>query len=208
MYVSDHPLSPYAVVLAEQSEFSIGALAANGDDEGEGMSEESGDVRKVPQDRLITLAGMITGLTPMLSKKGDRMAKFVLEDIEGSVEAIIFPQPFSKYGTSLIDDAIVKVRCRFDQSGLGSQILVNEVIALELDTSQPHSLPLEISLQAESFNQQQSNELMNLLRRYPGSDPVILSIKQNGGKKFRADLPFTVDSLSNDLRDQLSVLVG
>ena len=209
MYVSDHPLAPYRDTLAEVSDYSIGLLSPTGtEEEDEALAENADRVRKVPQNRVISLAGMVSGLTPMVSKKGDRMAKFVLEDLEGSIEAIMFPQAFAQYGSALIDDAIVKVKCRFEQSDRGSQILVSEVLDLELDQDAPRPHPLEISVAAESFNQQVSDGLMELLKRFPGADPVILSMRHSTGRKFRADLPFTVDSHSTVLQQQLKALLG
>jgi len=203
MYVSDHPLSPYAAALAKVREFSIGNLSVTADE------DENTDASVVPQNRHIFLAGMVTGLTPMVSRRGDRMAKFTLEDMEGSIEAIIFPQYFEKYGSLLVDDAIVKVRCRYEQSDRGVQILVSEVTDLDLARDRSRPRALEVSVFAGQFNQQLTNELMSLLKRFPGSDPVILfSLRQDGGKKHRTTLPFTVDASADELRTRLIGLLG
>ena len=208
MYVSDHPLAPYKDALAMVSEYSIGVLAPTSDDDDEASDGHAQNVDKVPQNRLITVAGMVSELTHKIAKNGERMARFTLGDIEGSIEAVIFPQAFAQYGSLLADDAIVQVKCRYERNDLGVQIKISEVTALDLDRSTPRIRPLEISMLGELFSQQISDKLIRLLKRYPGADPVILSLRQSGGKKFRADLPFTVDSSSNELRRLLVDLVG
>jgi len=232
MYVSDHPLNPYADALAKAREFSIGDLAVTSGGEDEGLEDKASadkQAREVPQNRPIMLAGMISGVTMMLSRKGERMAKFILEDIEGSIEAILFPTYYEKYGPLLVDDAIVKVRCRYDPSDRGVQILVSEIYNLSLANEKPRARGLEVFVLYERFNQQLSDGLMSLLKRYPGPDPVILSLRQRaegafgaaanpaasgsasyrtGGKKLRADLPFTVDASSSELRARLTELLG
>ena len=41
---------------------------------------------------MITLGGVITGLARKFTKKGDQMAVFVLEDLDGAIEVTVFPR--------------------------------------------------------------------------------------------------------------------
>ena len=151
---------------------------------------------------------MVSSFSMMTSRKGERYARFTLEDLEDSIDAIVFAKPFERYGHLLSDDAIVKVKCFFDSDDLGSQIKVNEVIELDLVDDRPRFRPLEIVVSSDVFNKQMSDDLMTLLKRYPGSDPVILLVVQSGNRKLRAELPFTVDSDAAELRGCLYDLVG
>jgi DNA polymerase-3 subunit alpha len=217
MYVSDHPLSPYAELLRQNSDCSLGVFADAGDDEGMDY-DEGGDApaqEKVPQKKVLTLAGMVSNLSPTFSKKGERMAKFTLEDMEGSIEAIIFPRYYKEGGHALEPDedghdAIVCVRCRYESSDRGQQILVNEVRRLKVDVL-PQSAPpprvLELRVAMERFNQQLSDRLSQVLRGHPGMAPVVLYLVQSNGKTFRAELP-TADGASFELRTELEELLG
>ncbi|MDR1185006.1 MAG: DNA polymerase III subunit alpha [Coriobacteriales bacterium] len=216
MYVSDHPLSPYAETLRQNSDYTLGVFAdTTGDDESMGDAEDTGSIAqvKVPQNRNIQLAGMVRGLAPMVSKKGDRMAKFRLEDIEGSIEAIIFPSNYVEYARALEPDdeghdAIVRVRCRYESTDRGQQILVSEVHRLNLEVAPRRHRVLELYVSSERFNQQVSDGLSRILKRHPGAIPVILFLAQSSGKKLRAELPATVDSESHELRMELETLLG
>jgi DNA polymerase-3 subunit alpha len=216
-YVSDHPLSPYASLLRKNSDYSLGVFMTADDDE-MGVDENEGadgeaTREKIPQGKPINLAGMVSSLTPMVSKKGERMAKFVLEDTEGSIDAIIFPRYFAECGSALEPDdgghdAIVRVRGRYESTDRGQQILVNTVKRITLDEAPRTTHPLELRVSSESFNQQVSDSLSRILRRYPGPAPVVLLLSQSGGKKFRAELPASVDGESPALKQELEALLG
>ncbi|MDR2587356.1 MAG: DNA polymerase III subunit alpha [Coriobacteriales bacterium] len=218
IYVSDHPLSPYAEVLRKNSDYSLSVFARSDDDEDMGGDEGDEELgpEKVPQNKVISLAGMVSNLTPMVSKKGERMAKFTLEDMEGSIDAIIFPRYFAESGRALETDedghdAIVRVRCRYESTDRGQQILVNEV--KRLDMSELQEAPaapraLELHVRSERFNQQVSDGLSRALRNCPGVAPVILFLAQSDGRKLRAELPTTVDAASPRLRAELEELLG
>ena len=55
-------------------------------------------------------AGSSTALRLIKTKKGDRMASFVLEDLEGSVETLVFPETYKKTAGRLADDQVVLVK--------------------------------------------------------------------------------------------------
>jgi DNA polymerase-3 subunit alpha len=215
MYVSDHPLSPYAATLRKNSDYSLGVFANVEDDEGMADDEGGGGIaqERVPQGKPITLAGMVSNLSPMVSKKGERMAKFTLEDMEGAIEGIIFPRYYAECGHALEPDedghdAIVKVRCRYESTDRGQQILVNEVKRIELFETPTTPQVLELHITSDRFNQQISNDLSHALRDYPGMDPVVLFLTQSGGKKLRAELPTSVDAASPALKQELKTLLG
>jgi len=216
MYVSDHPLRPYEDLLKKNRDYSLGGFSeSNEDDEMELMgNNREFDREKVPQNRTIKLAGMVRELTPMVSKKGERMAKFMLEDIDGSIEAIVFPKVFSEYGSFLDQKAedqevVIQVHCRFESTDRGKQILISKISRLNLEDEIARTPQVfEIRIQSDRFNQPLSDQLTKILQRYPGQDPVILFLMQSGEKNLRAELPTTVDRESSGLRSELSALLS
>src|SRR4029079_5801907 len=46
----------------------------------------------------VWVGGIVSGLRPLKTKKGDRMAVFMLDDIAGGVEVVVFPETFGKCG--------------------------------------------------------------------------------------------------------------
>ena len=53
------------------------------------------------------VGGVVTDLQRQYTKKGDLMARFVLEDLQASMEVFVFPRVMADYGALLEDDAIV-----------------------------------------------------------------------------------------------------
>ncbi len=57
-----------------------------------------------------TVGGVVTSLQRKWTKKGDLMAVFALEDLQTSVEVMVFPKTMTDHGHMLADDAVVTVR--------------------------------------------------------------------------------------------------
>ena len=72
-YISSHPLARY--------EATIQALA----------TASTMSLPELSDGREVKLCGIITTVKNMLTKKGDRMAYLTLEDLQGVVEIIVFP---------------------------------------------------------------------------------------------------------------------
>ncbi|MDR3136927.1 MAG: DNA polymerase III subunit alpha [Coriobacteriales bacterium] len=219
MYVSDHPLAPYSDVLKDAAEFTLGDLVLSASETDDELSAEGGaggdpdgtasaSQVKVPQNRQIRVAGIINSVQPMVSRRGERMARFVLEDREGSIETIVFPQLFAKCSDLLVEDKVVAVRGKFDVSDRGSQVIANEVeeIKLESRTRQPQAR--ELHMAAACFNQGLSDQLTHLLQQHQGIDPVALVLELNDGQKLRTWLPFHIDGSDQNLLFQLRSLLN
>jgi DNA polymerase-3 subunit alpha len=187
-----------------------GVGGRGGDDVGGGMGG-SGPVAvkaRPPQNRNITLAGMITAVSPMVSRKGDRMAKFVLEDTEGSVDVVVFPGSFENCKHILEDDAIVRVRGRYEHTDRGAQILLSDMTKLDIAKAHQDSKIVEFFIRADCFNQLLSDSLLKLLRLYPGPNAVVLYVEQSDASRMRAELPVTIDASSARMRAEVEELLG
>ena len=53
-----------------------------------------GDEDGKPEGAIVTIAGLITGLQVKRTKKGDLWAIATVEDLEGAIECLFFPQPY------------------------------------------------------------------------------------------------------------------
>ena len=217
MYVSDHPLRPYAGSLGIAAEYTLGELVLDAETDTESSDGEldleqdvilaDGAVtsnRRIPQDRQITLAGMIASITPMTTKKGDRMARFMLEDLEGSMEMILFPRPYDNNRDLLVEDAVVQVKGFYESSDRGAQVKVNSIKEIRLTESEERTPKLlELRFKASVYNQVFSDELFRLLEEFSGIDPVVLILERESATPLRAELPVTVDSFNTRFKARL-----
>ena len=61
------------------------------------------------------IAGIVTGLRSLKTRKGDRMAVFMLEDESAKVESVVFPEAFTRFGGLVVDDAMLLVRGKYER---------------------------------------------------------------------------------------------
>ena len=96
LYVCDHPLQGLEHILTAERDISIGELLA---DDG-------------PREGQVTIAGMITQVTRKTTKRGDIWAVISVEDLEASIEVLLFPKAYEQVSTVLATDTVVKVKGR------------------------------------------------------------------------------------------------
>ena len=189
IYVSDHPLRPYENAISHMTKWQIGDLA-----------DREKEIKSA------TFVGMISNVVVKLTKRGTKMATFTLEDVTGSIEAICFK--YDDYADAIQEDAIVKIKGKFEHNDRGNQIMAFEVEVIELSEADLQPQRLELRLSSADFNQTASVKLKRILGTYPGRDGVVLLVSQNDGRKFRAELPVTVDASSSMMKSEINELFG
>ena len=88
-HVSGHPLDEYADVIQEF------------------CSTTATKVGDLNQGSPAVLGGMITRVRPVTTKRGDRMAMLTIEDKTASMDAVVFPEAFSKLSHLIEKDQIL-----------------------------------------------------------------------------------------------------
>ena len=156
LYVSDHPLMGAEASLRRRTESTIAEL--------EGV--EDGTMR--------TTGGLVTSLQKKWTRKGDLMAVFTLEDLQSTVEVMVFPKTMQNYGHLLEDDAVVIVRGRVDTRDDQPKLM-----AMELERFEPvvdGNPPVHINLRPAALSDELLSALKALLSEHPGESQVFLHI--------------------------------
>ena len=83
-----------------------------------------------------------------------------------------------------------------------------EMQPIELSDADAKPIRLELRVASAALDQTKSLRLNRILKSYPGRDGVVLFVQQNDGRKFRAELPVSVDSRSQILRSEIQELFG
>jgi DNA polymerase-3 subunit alpha len=112
-YISGHPLARYRGVVEPLGVTTSADLAAKG------------------HGSRVLLFGHATGLKETSTKGGNRMAFFTLEDMDGTVEVTVFPEPFKSAAACLRSSEAVLVRGRVDDGDKGRVVLAEDVRLLE-----------------------------------------------------------------------------
>ncbi len=159
LYVSDHPLQGLEHILAAERDIGIGELLA---DDG-------------PRDSMVTIAGMITNITRKTTRRGDIWAVITVEDLEASVEVLLFPRAYEMVSTVLATDTVVKIK--------GKVKVEDDVVSLNAselslpDITQAPSGPVVISLPATRCTPQVVQQLRDVLASHPGLTEVRLRLQ-------------------------------
>lgn len=99
LYISSHPMEQYKELANKLKCDTIGDIL-NADNDFNSKYVDSFSVK---------IMGIINGITRKQTKAGDTMAFVTLEDVNGSVEVIIFPKLFAKYSNILYNGNILMI---------------------------------------------------------------------------------------------------
>ena len=164
LYVSDHPLLGVEHVLAAHAESTVGAL----------HTEQVGDGQQ------IVLAGILSSVLRRVNKAGVPWASAVLEDLEGSVEVLFFPQTYAQVAVNVAEDAIVVVKGRVDRREDVAKLIASDLSVPDL--SEGPRGPVVVSLPAARCTPPVVERLKEVLATHPGTTEVQLQLV-NGDRR-------------------------
>ena len=160
LYVSDHPLFGVEHVLAMSTSMPISGVADASD------------------GAIVTLGGLVSSVQLKTTKRsGDRWAIVALEDLEGVVEVMVWPNTFTKFATLLNDDAILLMKVRIDKrDDEGPRVAALEVSVP--DISAAYSGPVNVYIPETRVNAAVMDSLRQILSAHPGTTEVHLTVVQ------------------------------
>jgi len=170
-YLSSHPLAEYEEKLTTYcSHNTIQAAALKHRSE-------------------VMLGGMLASIKFSHTKnpkpgKPSRYAMFDLEDKAGIMRTIIWPEQFERFGEYIQPDAILVVRGSIDKrpGSEDANLIVNEVIPLD-DLEKRYTRGVRVRVSEEKHGLKRLDQLHEILRGYPGSCDVQLSLWLADGKR-------------------------
>jgi DNA polymerase-3 subunit alpha len=160
-------------------------------------------------EREIAIGGITAGLRLLKTKKGDRMATFVLEDLHGSAEVLVFPETYKKVAARLGDDVVVLVKGRGEVLDEGrSRILASDVLPLD-QAQMAEARNVTIRVPLLQWDRAKGERLRDILGSHRGECPVTLEMFRPGGLAV-AVAPSTYYKVRPDLhlRDEVEALLG
>jgi DNA polymerase III subunit alpha len=160
LYVSEHPLSGIRDALRRKTDAQIVELERRRD----------GDV--------VTVGGIVAALRQTTTKKGEPMVFMRLDDVSGSVEAIVFNSVYGAARDLLETDRILVVKGRIDHKEGETKLIAMEVAPFE---AMPERSEVRLKLDARKAPAGTIRELAGLLRDYPGEAAVVAAIETSTG---------------------------
>jgi len=190
-YITGHPLAQFEKRLQKLTSHSLSQL----DEEKDFNSE-------------IRVAGVITSLKSLKTRKDDRFVTFVLEDLSGRIDVVAFPECYKKYYEVLREGNLVWVKGRFMGEGDNRRVSLVEAMPL-MDAFQKQAKRIILRIFLPGLEQSVVEELKELLEKNPGQCPVFFELETPQAYRVIAQsLEVRGVGLSDDLSRSVERLLG
>jgi DNA polymerase-3 subunit alpha len=203
VFISAHPLKEVREALRQVVDFPLAELSGRKDGE------------------WVTAGGIITECKKIRTKKGDPMMFATLDDLEGTVELLVFGKALAEYEGALGVDSVVLVRGRVDHKDAEKTCLIAQTVepfeptpeevesAREAAARAPQGpQPLRVALDARQLPASVIEELKHVLGNHTGDVEVVLQLETSGGPRLlRLGAEFKVNETPS-LRAELANILG
>jgi DNA polymerase-3 subunit alpha len=170
-YVTSNPLSHHAEMINLYSTTDTSRLA------------------DCNQDMQTVIGGIITKKRYHITRKGrnagSKMAVFVLEDLQGSVEVVMFPDVLNKFADLLVEDTIVFVKGKLDFRREKPNVIAVELISLD-DVREKLAAKVRIRLDAREVTKEKVATIKSICQSHRGQSPLYVAVKTDKGKVYAA----------------------
>jgi len=109
LYVSDHPLSTVMDSLQQH------------------VTHFAQDLNEAKHQERVSVAGIVTKIRQHQTKNGKAMAFATIEDVQGLIDLVIFPNTWKKYSDMIRFDEIIYVKGKADANGGDTKVLVDQI---------------------------------------------------------------------------------
>ncbi len=160
-YITGHPLRKYQAELDTYANTTTATLA----------DKTSGSE--------IVIGGIVAGMRAMRTKKGDRMAVILLEDLHGVIEVLVFPEAFGRTENLLIADSPVFVVGKLDNDESAMRLLGTDVIPIDR-APEKLSKTVTVAIDALSAPADVAERLRPIIEEKTGTAELVFELRYPG----------------------------
>ena len=154
-YVSGHPLTHYGAEIKEFTNFT------------------TKDLKQTIDGEQVRLVGLLEEIKLTNTRKtNERMAIARLEDMEGSVEVVLFPSTYTQLAKYLIEGEVVFLSGRVSRRDDEAKIIATDMKQMQ----DVYGAIKTINVDLVGIDQRKFNDLKQKLTRSPGKVPVYLKM--------------------------------
>ena len=186
LYVSEHPLEAVRDQLRRKTDSSLAELERRRDGE------------------IVTVAGIVSGLKQLTTKKGDPMVFMRLDDVLGSAEVVVFNSVYAAARELLVVDSVLVVKARIDHKEGETKLIALEVSSFE---AVPERREVRLRLDARKARAGIIRELAALVKDFPGEAPVVVDlVTSDGPRVFQLGSEFRVQPVPDFFAEAKALL--
>ena len=202
-FITGHPLDRYLKDLRKFTNVTVGTLRTRGPE----LAPTSERPGRESRPR-VRIGGVINSIRLRNSKRGERYATFTLEDKEGTVEVIAWPDTYRKNESSVTAGEAVVVSGGLDISPERCQIIAEEIMPLA--TARAEAIrQVHVNVDLERVGRNGLEQLRDTLAGFPGSCETFLHLLRPDGSETIIAVPATIRvAASDEVVEAVERLVG
>ncbi|MDR2665999.1 MAG: DNA polymerase III subunit alpha [Endomicrobium sp.] len=193
-YLSGHPLIDKKEDLAAYSNFRLDKLT---------LLKEDTDLK-------VCVSGMIVVIKKLISKtKKELYARFKIEDLHGTVDAVLFPKSFKKFGDYLKPNNVVVVKGRLTGFQGQVELLVEEIMTID---EAKEKFPIEckqihIMFPTSKYDESLCEKLKKIFEKYKGETRVYIDLEDALRGSFSLETKYLSDCSDSFISD-VEIAIG
>ena len=170
-YISGHPLDDFALEIENFCDTNLAELFAE---------------PKKYFNRVVTIAGMITGAQERMTQTGKPYGSFILEDFNDTKKFFLFSEDYLKMKHFLVEGFNVLVKVRVQVRRGGQDQLEVKVISISLmaDALEKFTKSITLTLNADQVSEALISRLKNMIRAKSGNCLVKFRIEDQKNKAY------------------------
>ncbi|MGI6208687.1 MAG: DNA polymerase III subunit alpha, partial [Anaerolineae bacterium] len=199
VYVSEHPLHKWSRTLAGM------------------VTAFSTELTEELAGQVVTVAGVVQDIRRLSTKRGDTMAFVKLEDLQGTLEVVVFPRTLRETEPLWEEGKIVLVRGKVDSKGEGAKLLcesaTDQINHVEVaQPPEPPAPPMRLVVEFQRSgdlerDRQCLRKVVQAAAGYAGQDELSLLVRE-GARTVRIDFPNARTRATEDTAGELGRLIG
>ncbi|MBU0991865.1 MAG: DNA polymerase III subunit alpha [Proteobacteria bacterium] len=189
-YISGHPLSRHEDILSRFT--NANAITLN-------------DVKDV---KAVRIGGIVIGHKPFRTKKGDLMAFVTLEDMNGSIEVVVFPKVYETVSSLVIIDKAVIIEGEAKREENTVKLFAENIVPIE-KAEETWAASISINIDADKAEEGAFIQLTDIIKKYPGTCPVFVNLRFPGKYETALELPDNLKlNISQAVIREIDTLIG
>jgi DNA polymerase-3 subunit alpha len=185
LYFTGHPIDRWADDLRAYGAKSIADLGLKKEPQAEDAEGTVGvEPRSAKTAEDIAIGGIVSALRPLKTRKGDRMSVFMLEDKDGSLEVIVFPEAFKQYGHLGENGNTVVVKGKFERDDESARLVASEIMPIEL-VREKLATSVAIRLSTPPHDRATFEKLWDVFAQHKGDRRVVFDVEVREPRRLR-----------------------
>jgi len=180
-FFSEHPLKAHEKII------------------GEITPHTTSSIKEMDITEDVSVVGIVNGYKELTTKKGDRMASIGLEDTRGIVEAIIFPDLFSKHLADLKSEKPLVITGSVEKTEDGTTKIRAKAIVLLEEIVVERERVVRIRVNCKLFRKDDLRRLREVLLSIRGPSKVVLELQMNGERQSLEPQELRIDAARIEL---------